>query len=115
MSAPDRPGVSDTPRAFEGPPSLEAVLTVLRAYQPRAREVGVELVGVVGSVARGEAGPESDVDIAYDIVGEGLTLFKLGGLLMDLQDALGRPVDLINREGLKPERRTFMERTLVRA
>lgn len=109
------PGVHDTPICFEAPPSLEAVLAVLRDYQPAAREIGVELVGVVGSVARGEARADSDVDIAYDVVGPGLSLFKLGGLLMDLQDAIGRPVDLIDRERLKPERREFMEKTMVAA
>ena len=63
MSAPERPpGVSETPARFEGPPSLAEVLEVLRAHQPKAREMGVELVGVVGSMARGEAGPESDVN-----------------------------------------------------
>lgn len=109
------PGVQEGAAAFEGAPSLEAVLAVVRDYQPRAREIGVELVGVVGSVARGEARADSDVDIAYDVIGPGLSLFKLGGLLMDLQDAIGRPVDLIDRERLKPERREFMEKTMVAA
>ena len=112
MSAPDRPGVSDTPRAFEGPPSLEAVLTVLRAYQPRAREVGVELVGVVGSVARGEAGPESDVDVVFDVISE-LDYWRLGGLQMDIQDSLNRPVDLVDRQMLPPDRWAWMGRDMA--
>jgi predicted nucleotidyltransferase len=52
------------------------------------------------------------VDIAYDVLGQA-SLWDLGGLLMELQEALGRKVDLIDREMMKPERRAFMERTLV--
>jgi len=93
-------------------PVLEEVLAVVRNHRESARAVGVELVGVVGSVARGDARPDSDIDIAYDIVGEP-DLFDLGGILMDLQDDLGRKVDLIDRHMLKPERRAFMEKSLA--
>jgi hypothetical protein len=93
-------------------PILSEVLTVVRRHKPAARAIGVELVGIVGSVARGDAGPDSDVDIVYDVIGKA-SLWDLGGLLMELQDALGRKVDLVDREMMKPERRAFMERTLA--
>jgi len=93
-------------------PVLEDVLRVVRGHRDSARAVGVELVGVVGSVARGDARSDSDVDIAYDVLGEA-SLWELGGLLMELQEALGRKVDLIDREMMRPERRAFMERTLA--
>ena len=105
-------GVRETPARFDAPPSLEAVLEVLRAYQPKAREIGVELVGVVGSVARGDAGPNSDVDVVYDVTGRP-TLFGLGGIVADLQDRLGRQVDVIDRQMMKPERWLYMSRDLV--
>ncbi len=54
---------------------------------------------VFGSVARGEAGPESDVDFLVELE-PGRTLFDLGGLLMDLQDLLGRSVDVVTVKGL---------------
>jgi len=95
-------------------PDLQTVLDVLRQERPKAREAGIELVGVVGSVARGDAGPDSDVDVVYDVVGHA-TLFTLGGLLMDLQDRLGRRVDLVDMSVLEPRRRAYMERDLVRA
>ena len=93
---------------------LEDALAAIRAKQPAAREQGVELIGVVGSVARGEAGPQSDVDIAYAVVGRA-SLFGIGGILMDLQDDLQRRVDMVDLERAKPRLRELMERDLVRA
>ncbi len=54
---------------------------------------------VFGSVARGEARPDSDVDFLVELA-PGRTLFDLGGLLMDLQDLLGRSVDIVTEKGL---------------
>ena len=112
MNSPGHPGVSETPGRFDGPPSLAEVLEVLRSYQPRAGEVGVELVGVVGSVARGEAGPESDVDVVFDVISE-LDYWRLGGLQMDIQDSLNRPVDLVDRQMLPPDRWAWMGRDMA--
>jgi uncharacterized protein len=91
---------------------LDQVLETLRAFRPQAREAGVELVGVVGSVARGEATSESDVDVVFDVMGR-LDYFQLGGLQQDLQDAVGRKVDLVDRAMMVPERWAWMSRDLV--
>jgi predicted nucleotidyltransferase len=56
-------------------------------------------VRIFGSVARGDAGPESDVDVLVDLE-PGRTLFDLGGFQMDLQDLLGRKVDVVTESGL---------------
>lgn len=61
---------------------------------------GARRVRVFGSVARGEADEWSDVDFLVDLE-KGRSLFDLGGLLMDLQDLLGRPVDVVTEKGLK--------------
>ena len=95
-----------------GPATLDQVLEALRSAQPRAREIGVELVGVVGSVARGEAGPDSDVDVVFDATREGF-LWSLCGLAMDLQDVLGRRIDLVDRAMMQADRWTWMSRDLV--
>ena len=93
---------------------LPAALDAIRAKQAGARERGLVLVGVVGSVARREAGPESDVDVVYEVAGRP-TLFDIGEISMDLQDDLGRPIDMINLKTVKPRLRAAMERDLVRA
>lgn len=55
---------------------------------------GAHNVRVFGSVARGEAGPNSDVDFLVDLEPQ-RTLFDLGGLILDLEGALGRSVDVV--------------------
>jgi predicted nucleotidyltransferase len=65
-----------------------------------AAEHGAYNVRVFGSVARGEAGPESDVDLLVNME-PGRSLFDLGGLLMDLQDFLGCNVDVVTEAGLR--------------
>lgn len=56
-------------------------------------------VRIFGSFARGEAGPDSDVDFLVD-VGPDHTPWFPGGLLMDLQDLLGRHVDIAEPNSL---------------
>ena len=62
---------------------------------------GVRNVRVFGSVARGEADEQSDIDFLVDME-PGRTLLDLGGLLMDLRSLLGEKVDVVTERGLKP-------------
>ncbi len=62
-------------------------------------EHGALNVRVFGSFARGEAGPDSDVDLLIDVASEHSAWFP-GGLLMDLQDLLGRKVDIVEPDAL---------------
>jgi predicted nucleotidyltransferase len=66
-----------------------------------AAEHGARNVRIFGSVARGEARADSDVDFLVDME-PGRTLFDMGGLLMDLRDLLGLEVDVVTEHGLKP-------------
>jgi predicted nucleotidyltransferase len=65
-----------------------------------AAKHGARNVRVFGSVVRGEARPDSDVDFLVDME-PGRTLLDMGGLLMDLRDALGQEVDVVTERGLK--------------
>ncbi len=62
---------------------------------------GASNVRVFGSVARGDATTESDVDFLVDM-DEGRSLLDLVGLWQDLQDLLGRKVDVITDGGISP-------------
>ncbi len=62
---------------------------------------GARRVRVFGSRARNDAGPESDVDILIDLE-NGRSALALGGLLMDLQDLLGKKVDVVTPAALHP-------------
>lgn len=69
-----------------------------------AERHGARNVRVFGSVARGEATRDSDVDFLVDME-PGRSLFDLGGLLVDLQELLGRRVDIVTERGLRPRLR----------
>ncbi len=60
---------------------------------------GARNIRVFGSVARGDARPDSDVDFLVELEPD-RSLLDLGGLLMDLQDLLGRKVDVVTEKGL---------------
>jgi predicted nucleotidyltransferase len=66
-----------------------------------AARYGASNVRIFGSVARGEADEASDVDFLVDMA-PGRSLLDLGGLLVELQELLGRPVDVTTPNGLKP-------------
>jgi len=66
-----------------------------------ARRHGATNVRVFGSVSRGDARADSDIDFLVDLE-KGRSLFDLGGLLMDLQEFLGCPVDVVTEKGLRP-------------
>jgi predicted nucleotidyltransferase len=63
---------------------------------------GASNIRVFGSVARGDARPESDIDLLIDVE-PSRSLFELAGLLVELQDILGVWVDLVEASALRPE------------
>lgn len=82
--------------------SLDDVLARLRAVQPALRRrYPIRSMGVFGSYARGDQQEDSDVDILIEL-GEGVDLVAYAGLQLELSDALGLPVDLVEREALRP-------------
>jgi predicted nucleotidyltransferase len=86
----------------------DRVVPLLRPYASR--------VALFGSFARGEAGPDSDVDLLVRLRPPdrrpplGLTWF---GLEAELAERLGRRVELVTEEALSPRLRPYVERDLV--
>jgi predicted nucleotidyltransferase len=66
-----------------------------------AAQHGARNIRVFGSVARGEARPESDVDFLIE-AGPVTSSWFPAGLIVDLQDLLGRPVEVVTENGLNP-------------
>ncbi len=66
-----------------------------------ASQHGAENVRVFGSVARNDSTPGSDVDFLVDMEAN-RSLLDLVGLWQDLEDLLGRSVDVISEGGLSP-------------
>jgi predicted nucleotidyltransferase len=93
----------------------EHVLAKLREQREHIEQrYGLRMVGLVGSVARGEAAEGSDVDVIVDVVGLP-SLFDLSRAEWELEEAVGvgLPVELVLRKGMRPVFREYIERDLV--
>ena len=76
-----------------------------------ARQHGVTDVRVFGSMARGDDGPDSDVDLLVSLL-PGTSALDMGGMLMDAESLLHRRVDLVSERALSS---LIRERVLMEA
>ena len=77
--------------------TLDDIMTQLRALQPDLkRRYPIQGMGVFGSYVRGEQRDDSDLDLLVDL-GDGMGLIEVVGLQLELSDALGITVDLVER------------------
>jgi predicted nucleotidyltransferase len=94
----------------------DAVIATLKAHRADLERKGVIHAALFGSVARGEAGPESDIDIAiemdYDVVGG---LWEYSALKQQIADLFSSPVDVVNQRTLKPGIRESVARDVIYA
>ncbi|HMR69135.1 MAG TPA: nucleotidyltransferase family protein [Rubrivivax sp.] len=79
-------------------PLIEAHRTELLALASRRGLTGVR---VFGSMSRGDASDDSDVDLLVTLT-PGTSALALGGLLLDAQELLGRRVDVVTEASLHP-------------
>jgi hypothetical protein len=75
------------------------------------RTLGARNVRLFGSVARGDDGPESDIDLLVDIAPD-IGLFALGRMRSEAERILGSSVDIVPANSLKPD---VAERVLAEA
>ena len=89
------------------------IIRLLRQHRDELRKrFGVKTLAVFGSVARGEAGPDSDVDILVEFESSpGFDGYM--ALKFYLEDLLGRKVDLVMKNALKPWARDVVLREKV--
>ncbi|MBI1898475.1 MAG: nucleotidyltransferase family protein [Acidobacteria bacterium] len=67
------------------------------------RRYRVRELSVFGSAARGEMRPDSDIDLLVEFLPDAeVDLIDHAGLTLDLAHLLGRKVDLVSKNGLKP-------------
>jgi predicted nucleotidyltransferase len=82
-------------------------VTIEQVYEKRdeilriAAAHGVRNIRIFGSVARGDANPESDIDLLVE-VGPTTSSWFPAGLILDLEELLGRPVEVVTERGLNP-------------
>lgn len=91
---------------------IESMLPKIREFMAKQP---IKRAWLFGSCSRGEDTPESDIDILvdYDNSAGLVSLFKMGGILMDLSDLLGRKVDLVENRGLKDFARQSVEKDKI--
>ena len=83
----------------------EEFFSRIAAHRPELVRAGVRRLGVFGSVAQDEAGPESDVDILVEFE-DVPDLYEFAALHERLAEILGRPVDLTTPQALRQHLRS---------
>ena len=98
-------------RSRMGYHEIEATMTALEFIGTKRGEIialaqrhGATDIRVFGSAARGEDGPSSDIGFLVKLE-PGRSLLDLGALLMALKALLGREVDVVTEQGLRPRLR----------
>jgi len=96
--------------------SLPDVLQTLQAHEADLRRHGVRHAAVFGSVVRGEARADSDIDILVDLDPERpMGIFEYARLKLYIGELLGGAGDVINRKTLKPLLRDAIARESIDA
>lgn len=77
-----------------------------------AAKHGAYNIRIFGSVVRGEAGPDSDIDFLID-AGPTTSSWFPAGLILDLQKILGRRVEVVTEKALSPFIRDYVLREAI--
>ncbi len=79
---------------------------------PILKKYGIKSAAIFGSVARGEDGPNSDIDILVRL-GERMGIYKFIGLQFELENTLGKKVDLVSDRAMNKYVKPYMEKDLT--
>jgi predicted nucleotidyltransferase len=92
------------------------VVSILRVREPALRQAGIAHLSLFGSVARNEARPDSDINLAakFDPAAK-MDVIRLVGLEQELGDLLGREVQILPEPICKERLRVNLRRDRIRA
>jgi len=83
--------------------NLQDALDTLRAHETDLRRRGVAHAAVFGSVSRGEARSESDIDVLVELdENRPIGIFEYARLKLYIGELFDRRIDVVNRRTLKP-------------
>lgn len=99
------------PRSHSGLRQRKTGIVTLAQLKPAIVRImeanGVKNVRIFGSFARGQQRKTSDVDLLVDLP-DGMTLFGLSGLKIELEEALKRKVDVVPARSIKEALREYI-------
>jgi predicted nucleotidyltransferase len=79
----------------------QVIARLLRKHRAALHELNVKSLALFGSAARGEASPHSDIDLLVEFSAP-VGLFEFVRLKLLLEQILGREVDLVTPDALRP-------------
>jgi predicted nucleotidyltransferase len=92
------------------------IIATLRQHEDELHRQGVAHAALFGSVARGDARPDSDIDILIDLdPNVSLSVFDYVALKEYIAGLFEGPVDVVNRDGLKPYLKPLVLADIVHA
>ena len=94
-------------------PTRDEVLATIDAHADELRRLGAKSLAVFGSIARGEGSDSSDIDLLVELQPKTFDAYMDVKLL--LEQVLGRKVDLVLADALKPRLRPMILAEAVRA
>ncbi len=94
----------------------DEVIAILKAHENMLRARGVEHAALFGSVARGDARSDSDIDIMIELAPDNsLDLFAYSGLMNEIASLFPVRTDVVDRDALKPYLRAPAARDAIYA
>jgi len=79
----------------------ESILKLKKKIVPILKRYGVKRAAIFGSFVRGKAKKSSDIDILVEIEAD-ISLLDFVGLKLEIEEALGKKIDLVEYNTLKP-------------
>ncbi len=94
----------------------KSAFATLREHEPELRARGVQHAAIFGSLARGESGPDRDVDVLIDLDrNRAIGLFEYAGIRLFVAELPGTESDVVHKKTLKPLLRESILRDAVDA
>ena len=92
--------------------SRDAIIALLRANKAKLDELNVKSLAILGSVARGDDRPDSDLDVLVEYEGD-VTWKKYIALKRLIENITGRDVDLSTRDTVQPFAWSIISKDMV--
>ena len=106
-----------TPRKGKAAPvALSDALQTLRANRSALEAMGVVHAGVFGSVARGEAGPQSDIDVLVEVNRQMVrSIYDYCDVRLAISDLFGGHADVVERNSVRESHEPRIMSELINA